>query len=265
MVIDDALRVAGRARGVVERDRAHSSRGGDHPNPGSPSPRKSSYSRLANCIGPAVGDLDDRQLAAEAPAYRAPWARIRGRRSAISPAVVEDEGDRGRVEPVVERVQHRAGHRHRVMRFEQRRHVRRQHRDGVAGADAAPRQRIGEAPAARVEFAPGEPRSPSMTATLSGYTAAARARKLSGVSAAKFAALRARCGASYCPGDVTRREPFRATDRRAILSRRKDRSRTTAWSCRCPPDSCVRTPRHWRRSRLRDGSLSSSQTRSGRV
>ncbi len=42
------------------------------------------------------------------------------------------------------------------MRFEERRHVRRQHRDRVARSDAAAPQRIGKAPAALVELAVGK-------------------------------------------------------------------------------------------------------------
>src|SRR6516164_2943919 len=43
-----------------------------------------------------------------------------------------------------------------------------------------------------------------MTASLSGYTEAVRAKNESGVRAVKFAAFLARCGASYCPpGDDT--------------------------------------------------------------
>ena len=60
------------------------------------------------------------------------------------------------IEPVIQRVQHRSGHRYAVMRFEQCRDVRRHHRDGVTGGDAAPAQRIGKAAAALIEFAIGE-------------------------------------------------------------------------------------------------------------
>ena len=111
--------------------------------------------------------------------------------------VAEDEGDGARVEPVVERVQHRARHRHAVMRLEQRRHVGRHHRDRVARPDAAPAQRIGEPAAARIELAIGEaPLAVDDRELVRDSTAAARARNDKGVSATKFAAPRARCGAS---------------------------------------------------------------------
>jgi hypothetical protein len=70
--------------------------------------------------------------------------------------VAEDEPDRPGVEPVIQRVQHRARHRHGVMRFEERGHVGRHHRDRVAGHDPAAPQRVGKALAALVELAVGE-------------------------------------------------------------------------------------------------------------
>ena len=65
-------------------------------------------------------------------------------------AMLEEEGDRRRVEADVERVQHGAERGHGVVRFEQRRHVGRHHRDRIADTDAAPRQRRGEPAAARM-------------------------------------------------------------------------------------------------------------------
>ncbi len=162
MVIDDAFRVAGGARGVVERDggpfvgRRRPGRGRialakkilvlDAP-PGE-------HGRLAIL---ATGDLDQRQFPVELGEGRFhDRAEFAVGDQQFRLAVRQDEGDRARVEPVVQRIQHRAGHRHAVMRFEQCRHVRRHHRDGVAGADAAPAQRIGEAPAAGIEFVIGK-------------------------------------------------------------------------------------------------------------
>ena len=71
--------------------------------------------------------------------------------------VAEDEPDRVGVQPVVQRVEHRAAHRHPEVRLEQLGDIRRHQRDGVADADAASRQRSGEAPAARVELRVGVP------------------------------------------------------------------------------------------------------------
>jgi hypothetical protein len=71
-------------------------------------------------------------------------------------AVLQDKGNRTGIEAIIQRIQYRARHRHTVMRFEQCRHIRREHRNGVARPDATPAQRIGEAAAALVEFAIGE-------------------------------------------------------------------------------------------------------------
>ena len=64
-------------------------------------------------------------------------------------AMLQDEGDRAGIQAVIQRVQHRPGHRHAVMRFEQCRHVRREDRDRVARrrsrAAAARRQSGGSA------------------------------------------------------------------------------------------------------------------------
>ena len=69
------------------------------------------------------------------------------------------------VEADVERVQHRAGHRHAEMRLEHRRHVGQHHRDRVADADAARGERAGEPAAARVGLAPGRRAPPWTTAS----------------------------------------------------------------------------------------------------
>ena len=70
-------------------------------------------------------------------------------------AVAQHEGDGLGVEPGVQRVQHRAAHRHAERRLVHRRRVRRHDRDGVVLADAAPRQRGGQAAAAGIGLAPG--------------------------------------------------------------------------------------------------------------
>ena len=71
-------------------------------------------------------------------------------------AVVEAERDRRGVLPVVERVEDGTERRHRVVRLEHRRHVRRHDGDGVAAAHAASRERGREPAAARLELAIGE-------------------------------------------------------------------------------------------------------------
>ncbi len=70
--------------------------------------------------------------------------------------VLENVGNAARIETVVERVEHRARHRHAEMRFEHCRHVRRHDRHGVARSDSPPRERAGELAAAFVELGVGE-------------------------------------------------------------------------------------------------------------
>ena len=69
--------------------------------------------------------------------------------------MLQDEGQRFRIEPDVQLVQHRPGHRHAVMGFQHGGCVGRHDRDRVAIADTARRQRRGQAPAAGIEFAIG--------------------------------------------------------------------------------------------------------------
>ncbi len=69
--------------------------------------------------------------------------------------VGELEGDGFGVKPDVQRVQHRTGHRHAEMRLVHRRNIGRHHGDRIAGADAALRQGRGQAPASSVGFRPG--------------------------------------------------------------------------------------------------------------
>ena len=69
-------------------------------------------------------------------------------------AVLEDEGDRVGIEADIERVQHRARHRHAEMRLEQLGRVGCHHGDGVVLADAAPLERAREAAAAAIGLGP---------------------------------------------------------------------------------------------------------------
>ena len=63
----------------------------------------------------------------------------------------------GGIEPRVDGVEHRAGHRHAVVAFEHRRRVGEHGRDRVAAPDAALRQRRGEPARARVELGVAAP------------------------------------------------------------------------------------------------------------
>ncbi len=67
-------------------------------------------------------------------------------------AVIEDERQRRRIEPRVERVDHAAGHRNAVMRFQHGRRVGEHHRNRVAAADALFRQRGRQPPRALIEL-----------------------------------------------------------------------------------------------------------------
>ena len=69
----------------------------------------------------------------------------------------QDEGDRPRVETVIQRVEDCTCHRHAVMRFEQRGNVRREDRNGIAALYPAPAQRVRELAAALVKPGVGEP------------------------------------------------------------------------------------------------------------
>ena len=71
-------------------------------------------------------------------------------------AVIELEGDGGRVEPDIERVQHRTGHRDREMHLVHRRDVRQHGRHRVAAADVVACEVGRKAPAARIGLGPGE-------------------------------------------------------------------------------------------------------------
>ncbi len=67
-------------------------------------------------------------------------------------AMIEDEGDGGGVETGVDRVQHRAGHRHAEMRVVDRRDIGREAGDGVVLGDAARGEPAGELAGAVVGF-----------------------------------------------------------------------------------------------------------------
>ncbi len=72
----------------------------------------------------------------------------------LGAAMIELEGDRGRIEADVERVEHGAGHRHGEMHLVHRRDVRQHRRHGVADTDALAGEPGGKAPAALVGLAP---------------------------------------------------------------------------------------------------------------
>ena len=157
MVIDDALGIAGGARGVVERDRVplvvrHL--------PGELGVARAEQrfvfqaaQALAGAAEFRVVVIDDERLHFGArQRLLDDLGKLAVGDQHLGIGVIEDEGDEGGVEPGVQRVEHGAGHRHAVMRFDQRRRVGEHHRDGVAALDAAARQRRRQLPSARIEL-----------------------------------------------------------------------------------------------------------------
>ncbi len=151
-MVDDALRVAGGARGVVERDRV-------------PFVLRRELGEIGVALGEEglvveraeplaagslrVGDVDDQRLFVE----ERQGAIDRRRKFGVGDqhlgfAVAQDEGDRLGIEADVERVQHRTGHRHPEMRLKAFRHIGRHQRHRVAASDPVRRERRGEAAAA---------------------------------------------------------------------------------------------------------------------
>ena len=72
-------------------------------------------------------------------------------------AMLQHESDGVRIEPRVQRVEHRPGHRHAEMRLEHRGNVGQHHRHRVAPANAVRRERRSQTTAAAVCLMPGLP------------------------------------------------------------------------------------------------------------
>ena len=161
VVVDDALRIAGGAGGVVQRDRV-------------PLVGRRLPGELRVALGEERLVVDVAETLAARRTASSSTSMTSGRRatscasarsivgensrsviSTRASAVVEHERDRVGVEPRVERVQHRAGHRHAEVRLEHLRRVGEHHGDRVAHADAAPDERRGQPAAARVGLRPG--------------------------------------------------------------------------------------------------------------
>ena len=160
VVVDDALRVPGGARGVVEGDGAPFVVGTGPFEPRVPLFEERLVLDLADalparCAG--IIDVDDQWRALH------PGERVRDHRRELAVgeqrlrlAVLQDERDGRRVEPDVDGVEHRAEHRYAEAGLVDRRNVRHEHRHAVPNPDTAPRERRGEAAAARVSLYPGE-------------------------------------------------------------------------------------------------------------
>ena len=158
MVVDDALGIAGRSRRVVERDSVPFVHG-----------RRALVVLVA--LGEQVLVFERRNASAGAVVLgivvvddeRARLGELQGlshhtREFAVDDqrfrfAVVEHEGDGGRVEAGVERVEHGAAHRHAIVAFEHRWRVGEHHCDRVAAGKASLGERGSEPFRAGVEFA----------------------------------------------------------------------------------------------------------------
>ena len=153
VVAHHALRVAGGARGIAERNRVPLVVGVADRIIRVAGGKESLVFGVADDLaggGQRVVDADHQGLFALQQVERR--ARHRGefavdQEHAGFPSA-QDEGDDRRVEPGVDGADHAAGHRDAVMRLQHGRDVGRKHGNGVAAADAVGGQRGGEAAAA---------------------------------------------------------------------------------------------------------------------
>ena len=155
----DALGIARGARGIAQRNRVPFVAG-----------RSCDESRIAlrdrrlvfDFADPLAArkrrivDIDDEGLWAlhQRQRFRDHAGKFRIDQNDFRAAMVELEGDRGRIEPDVQRVQHGARHRHGEMHFVHRGDIRQHRRDRVAVADAAAGEPRRKTPAALVGLAP---------------------------------------------------------------------------------------------------------------
>ena len=156
VVIDDALGVAGRAGGVVERNRVPFVLG---PGPviiGIALCQQRLVLDLADQVAAFLGrvvDIDDQRRRG------CPGKGVRDHRRERAVGeqhpdvgMVQNVRERGGIEPVVQGAEHGTAHGNAVVRLQHRRRVGGHDRNRVALGDAAPGQRRGKAPAARVEL-----------------------------------------------------------------------------------------------------------------
>ena len=158
---DDALGIARGARGVAQRDRVPFVVGQPCDEAGIALRDRRLVFDLADALAAGKGgivDVDHERFWSvhQRQRFRDHAGKFRIDQDDLRAAMVELEGDRGRIEPDVERVQHRARHRHREMHFVHRGDVRQHRRDRVAVADAAAGETGRKAPAALVGLRPGE-------------------------------------------------------------------------------------------------------------
>ena len=119
--------------------------------------RSPSNRRMAVLAGGGVHDVDHQRRVFQALQRFAHGLRmVAVGDQHLGLAVLQAEADGRAVQPRVDRVEDGAGHRHAVVRFEQRRHVGRHDRHGIARADAGLRQCRGQPPAAPVQLGIGD-------------------------------------------------------------------------------------------------------------
>ncbi len=160
VVVDHPLRIAGGAGGIVQRNRI--------PLIGGQLPGKvriaTSQQRLVLTFPQPLpvdhGRVVDIDHPWPLPAQR---QRLRHHRRELAvgkqhlgTAMVEHEGQGGRIQPGVERVQYRPEHGRGKVQLDHRWHVGQHHRHGIALADAHARQRTGQAAAALGDFPPAQ-------------------------------------------------------------------------------------------------------------
>ncbi len=154
MVIDDAFRVAGRARCVVEADRLPFV-GGQLPVEVRVAARDEIFVfRLAD-PGPRpviflVVHVDHNGLhLGQRQRLLHKAGKLPVHEDHLRFSVIEDETDRRRVEPRIDRIENGAGHRHAVMHFEHGGRVRRDHGHGCGGGPHAQRRASPDRPPPR--------------------------------------------------------------------------------------------------------------------
>ena len=163
MVIDDALRIAGRPGRVVEADRGPFVVGFDVRRVRIALGQKfvigqgTDPSALAPIKG--VLQIDDENILAAGRLQRGlgDGREFRIDDQHLGLGMAENEADRRRIEPRIDGVEHGAGHGHGEMELEHLRHIGRDHRDRIANPDAASHERIGDLFHASEGLGPGDP------------------------------------------------------------------------------------------------------------
>ncbi len=162
VVVDDAFGPARRPRGVAQRDRLPLIR-----RLGPLIPRRRTRKQRLVVLFPqpvprpvvlGIVDVDDQRARLAQPqclGYHRGEFPVGDQYPGLG--VIEDVGDRRGVQPGVDRVQHRAGHRDPEVRLDHLRGIRRDHRHRVPTGHAPRRQRRGEPLAPLACLRPGEP------------------------------------------------------------------------------------------------------------